>query len=155
MSLWACSGSSNESHSQTETTAAPVATTPINENDTIEIIASGANMTEMRFNIKTLKVPANKILTIALVNESTDATMPHNIVFVQPGTANDVGQAGYKFEDNGYVNPDDINVIASSPVVQINETVYFQFTTPDVGEYEFICSYPGHWGRMKGNFITE
>ena len=153
-SLWACSDSSQKKDTK-ETEAAPVATTPINNNDTIVIKAMGANMNEIRYDIKTLKVPADKEITIALVNESTDASMPHNIVFIEQGTATDVGNAGYKFPDNGFVDASDKNVIASSPLVQINETAYFSFTTPSAGDYEFICSYPGHWGRMKGKFIAE
>jgi azurin len=129
--------------------------TPIDNSDTIWVVASGADMSQIKFDTKLIKVPTAKLLTIALQNKSTDATMPHNLVIIQPGTANDVGQAGYKFLDNGYVAPDDKNVIAHSPVAQINETVYFTFTTPAAGEYQFICSYPGHWGLMKGTFITE
>jgi azurin len=53
------------------------------------------------------------------------------------------------------VNPEDKRVIAYSALALMGETVYFTFTTPTAGEYEFICSYPGHWGRMKGKFVTE
>ena len=155
LSLFACSDGSTKTKTVEKSEQGPVATTPVNNNDTVTITAMGANMSDMKFDIKTLKVPANKEITIALVNESTDATMPHNVVFIEQGTANDVGQAGLKFSEQGYVNPEDENVIANSPVVQINETAYFSFTTPAAGDYEFICSYPGHWGRMKGKFITE
>ena len=149
------SNSGFENETKDETAVVQEATTPVNTNDTIVVTALGANMSEMKFDVKSIKVPANKEITFALVNESTDATMPHNIVFIQAGTANDVGQAGYKFLENAYVAPDDKNVIAHSPLAQINETVYFSFTTPNAGEYEFICSYPGHWGMMKGKFVTE
>ena len=121
----------------------------------LALSGQGANMSEMRFDTKSIKVPAGKELTVALENQSTDATMPHNIAFIQEGTANEVGQGGLSFKENGYVNPDDKNVIAHSPVVQIGETKYFTFTTPAAGDYAFICSYPGHWGMMKGKFITE
>ncbi|MBT6236409.1 MAG: hypothetical protein HOI49_10035 [Bacteroidetes bacterium] len=156
--LVAC-GNNNSGFSadeSTELSTEPVkVTTPLNTADTITIIASGANMSEMKFNLKSLKVPAGKTLTVALENQSTDATMPHNIVFIQEGKANDVGQAGLHNKENGYVSPDDKNVIAHSPLVQIGETAYFTFTTPAAGNYEFICSYPGHWGMMKGAFVTE
>lgn len=128
---------------------------PLDQSDTITIIAQGANMAEMKYDTKSIRVPANKKITIALVNESTDATMPHNIVFIQKGTANDVGQAGIQHKDNGYVNPNEKNVIAHSAVAPVGETVYLTFTTPTPGDYEFICSYPGHWGLMKGKFLTR
>ena len=155
--LIACTSQPKE-EKQTEqqnTQDAAVATMPLDEGDTITVVASGANMSEMRFDKKAIRVPANKQITVKLINESTDATMPHNLVFIQPGTANDVGQAGISYKENAYVNPDDGNVIAHSPLAQMDETVYFSFTTPAAGEYEFICSYPGHWGLMKGKFVTR
>jgi len=112
-------------------------------------------MSEMKFNKKVIRVPANKNITIALTNRSSDATMPHNIVIIKKGFANDVGQAGLSHKENAYVKPNDQNVIAHSPLAQIGETVYFSFKTPRIGNYEFICSYPGHWGLMKGEFITK
>jgi len=123
--------------------------------DTIYITASGENMSEMKFDKKVIRVPANKAITIALINKSSDATMPHNLVIIKKGSANQVGQGGYKYKENAYVNPTDTNVIAHSPLVQIGETEYFSFITPSIGTYEFICSYPGHWSLMKGEFITE
>ncbi len=159
ITLWSCGSGTSDGFSNEEpkelTTAPAKVITPINENDTIFIQALGANMSSMRFDIKTLKVPANKEITVVLENAGTDPIMPHNIVFIQEGTANDVGQAGIKFKENAYVNPEDENVIASSPIAQMGEKVYFSFTTPDAGDYEFICSYPGHWGKMKGKFVTE
>lgn len=159
ISLIACGGGQKDGFSSEDTqdlSSAPAkVTVPIDESDTIYVIATGANMSEMRFDTKSIKVPAGKELTIALENQSTDATMPHNIVFIQEGTANDVGQAGIRYKDNAYVNPEDKNVIAHSALVQIGETAYFTFTTPAAGDYEFICSYPGHWGMMKGTFVTE
>lgn len=128
---------------------------PLDESDTITVVAQGATMAEMKYDTKTIRVPANKEITIALVNQSTDATMPHNIVFIQKGTANDVGQAGMQHKDNGYINPNEENVIAHSAVAPMGETVYLTFTTPKSGDYEFICSYPGHWGLMKGKFSTR
>lgn len=133
----------------------PKAQSKMITSDTLKIEASGATMSEMRFNKKVIRVPSNKILTIGLINRSTDATMPHNLVIIEPETANSVGQNGLKYKKNAYVNPKDKNVIAHSPLAQIGETVYFTFKTPAPGNYEFICSYPGHWGLMKGKFIIE
>ena len=155
--LWACGGSSNQFQEEEQETPTETieAKTPVNTSDTILVQALGANMAKMRFDIATLAVPANKQITIALENVGTDPTMPHNMVIVEQGTGADVGQDGLKFKDNSYVNPEDKRVIAYSALAPMGETVYFTFTTPAAGEYEFICSYPGHWGRMKGKFVTE
>jgi len=150
-----CTSSPNEAQESTQNAAPLVAEGPVDQSDTITVIASGANMSEMKFDKKAIRVPANKTLTISLKNESTDATMPHNIVIVNEGKANDVGQAGLHHKENSYVQPNDPNVIAHSPLAQIDQTVYFTFTTPAAGDYAFICSYPGHWGMMKGKFLTR
>ena len=97
-------------------------------------------MSEMKFNKKVIRVPANKNITIALTNESSDATMPHNIVIIKKGFANDVGQAGLRHKGNAYVKPNDQNVIANSPLAQIGETVYFSFKTPVFLNPNFLCN---------------
>jgi len=156
-SIIACGGGNQQSGFENEESisSAPIAKSKIITTDTLFIAAMGENMSEMKFNKKVIRVPADKYITVALTNESNDATMPHNIVIIKKGFANDVGQAGLNHKENGYVKPNDQHVIAHSPLAQIGETVYFSFKTPKIGNYEFICSYPGHWGLMKGEFITQ
>lgn len=153
--LFSCGQTNNEEASNNTEQSVPTIAQSFSTEDTIKVVASGETMSEINFDKKVIRVPANKELTIALTNNSTDATMPHNLVIIQSGTANEVGQNGVRFKDNAYVNPEDKNVIAHSSIAQIGTTVYFSFTTPSPGEYEFICSYPGHWGLMKGSFITK
>ncbi|MBR9860306.1 hypothetical protein GYB22_06075 [bacterium] len=117
--------------------------------------ASGNTMSEIRYDIKELKVPAKTEITITLKNNSSDATMLHNFVIIEEGTANDVGQSGLKYPDDDYVRPNDLNVIAHSPLAKPGETVEFTFKTPESGTYDFVCTFPGHWGLMKGKFIVE
>ena len=151
----ACSSNENQSDTaKTEEVVTNIAQSFSTE-DTIKVVASGETMAEIKFDKKVIRVPENKEITIALTNESTDATMPHNMVIINAGTEDAVGQNGISYKNNSFVNPDDENVIAHSDLAQIGTTVYFSFTTPTAGEYEFICSYPGHWGLMKGSFITK
>ena len=35
------------------------------------------------------------------------------------------------------------------------QTTSITFTAPAAGTYDFICSFPGHSGLMKGKFIVE
>ena len=135
-SIFSCTNNSNGFEKNQDKIYEPAsleASTPVDTRDTITVIASGANMSEMQFDTKLIKVPAQKQITIKLVNESTDATMPHNLVVIKNGTANEVGQAGYKYLDNAYVSPQDKNVFGHTPLAQINETVYLTFITPNAG----------------------
>ena len=40
-------------------------------------------------------------------------------------------------------------------IIGDGETAVIEFDSPAVGEYEFLCSFPGHSGMMKGKFIVE
>ena len=64
LSLIACSGGQKDGFSSAdsqELSTTPVkATIPVDQSDTIYIIATGANMSEMRFDTKRIKVPAEK-----------------------------------------------------------------------------------------------
>lgn len=156
----ACSDSNNDTSNTTieqitESTPKITIASSFATEDTLIIVASGITMADIKFDKSEIKLPASKKVTIALKNESDDLSMPHNFVVIQKGKANEVGQNGVSFKENGYINPTDHNVIVHSPLAAANSTVYFSFTTPASGEYEFICSYPGHWGLMKGNFITQ
>jgi azurin len=158
--ITACGGDDNSTNEQTTETVieSPPASTIASSyatKDTLTVVASGMTMAEISFDKAEIKLPANQEITIALKNESTDISMPHNFVVIKTGTANDVGQNGVQFKENGFINPADQNVIVHSPLAQANTTIYISFKTPAAGEYEFICSYPGHWGLMKGKFITE
>jgi azurin len=35
------------------------------------------------------------------------------------------------------------------------ETTTIAFTAPAAGTYDYICSFPGHYGMMKGKLIVE
>lgn len=154
----ACSQpSSNEERNEenTETTETVESTSEEVAIDTIRISGMGNTMAEIKFSKDRITVAPKTMVTIELTNESTNASMPHNFVIIEKGKANEVGQAGVMNADNGYVKPNDINVIAHTAVANIGEKVYLTFETPAAGEYEFICSYPGHWSLMKGDFIVE
>ena len=45
-------------------------------------------------------------------------------------------------------------VIAHTTVVGGGESVTIEFAAPAVGEYDFLCSFPGHAALMKGKFVV-
>ncbi|MEM7656961.1 MAG: plastocyanin/azurin family copper-binding protein [Bacteroidota bacterium] len=80
--------------------------------------------------------------------------MLHNLVLVQPGKANAIGEAaltlGLKGESMGYV-PNSEQVLYHTGLVQPggSETIYlYAPTTP--GTYPFVCTFPGHSQLMRG-----
>ncbi|NBQ56867.1 MAG: auracyanin family protein [Opitutaceae bacterium] len=90
---------------------------------------------------------------IRLIFRNTD-DMLHNFVLCAPGKGQDVGTAalalGVEGTAKNYV-PDSPDVLVHTALTQpeTSDTIYFIApTTP--GDYDFICSFPGHSTLMKG-----
>jgi hypothetical protein len=47
------------------------------------------------------------------------------------------------------------SIIAHTKTVSGGESDEVEFTIPQAGIYDFICSYPGHWGTMQGKIVAE
>ncbi|MBO0933865.1 PVC-type heme-binding CxxCH protein [Fibrella aquatilis] len=113
---------------------------------------------KMAFDKTSLVVPAGK--PVSLVFENPDL-MPHNLVFVKPGSAERVGTAADAmatlpdgFEKNFVpVSPD---VLFATPLVNPGKSFRLTFTAPaEPGEYPFLCSFPGHWRVMQGILVVK
>ena len=82
--------------------------------------------------------------------------MPHNLVFIEPGSLEEIGNLAEttatqpKAMDRGYVPPSK-KVMEASRLVQPRQSQRMKFTAPaKPGVYPFVCTYPGHWRRMHG-----
>ncbi|MDB6077501.1 MAG: hypothetical protein JWO82_1248 [Akkermansiaceae bacterium] len=114
---------------------------------------------QLRYDTPRLVVEAGKPLQV--IFENMDA-MPHNLVFVQPGTfqavATDVQtQAPDKLDSKGraYVPEGDPRVIAATKLIESGQKETLSLTAPDKeGEYEYVCTFPGHWAIMHGKLIV-
>jgi putative heme-binding domain-containing protein len=81
----------------------------------------------------------------------------HNLVIVAPGALQEVGiAAGNMLSDSAswkglsYV-PDSPKVLFATGMVNSRESETLAFVAPEVvGEYPYLCTYPGHWVSMKG-----
>ena len=81
--------------------------------------------------------------------------MVHNIVFVQYGKKKEIALAGNDAgPDKGYV-PDSPDIIAASQLAYHGDTITLTFDAPPRGNYEFVCTYPGHYDKMNGYFIVK
>ena len=85
--------------------------------------------------------------------------MLHNFVLCAPGKGHAVGTASLALGVDGaaknYV-PDSPDVLYHTALTlpETSDTIYFVApTTP--GDYDFICSFPGHFALMKGIFRVE
>jgi len=114
---------------------------------------------QLRFDTTRMVVEAGKPFQV--IFENPDA-MPHNLVFVQPGTFQAVAeavqaQAPDKLDSKGraYVPDKDSRVIAATKLLEAGQKETLSVTAPDKeGVYEFVCTFPGHWAIMHGKLVV-
>lgn len=91
-------------------------------------------------------------LTLKNIGELPKEAMGHNLVILKPGT--DVEQfalAALYEEENDYI-PEALSsqIIAHTKLLGPGESDKIVFEIADVGEYEYLCTFPGHHVTMKG-----
>ena len=154
--LMSCGSSENKS--------SDVNTSDVNTIETVEkeknweeftVGAVGNTMSEMKFDKKNITVQAGSWVRINLVNEGVDPAMLHNIVFVKYGTRKEVAKQSIEAGPDLQFVPKSPDVIAYSDLADPGETVVLEFEAPEKGNYEFICTYPGHSEIMRGYFFVK
>lgn len=124
--------------------------------DMVEVTIEGND--QMRFNKDEIKVKAGQTvkLTLKHVGEMSKEAMGHNWVLLTQGTnINEFGQKAVDAKDNDYIPEGSDQVIAHTKLIGGGETATIEFTAPEKGTYDFICSFPGHYSLMKGKLIVE
>src|SRR5690625_57941 len=98
--------------------------------------------------------------TVRIVSTNTD-NMEHNLRIIMPESLAEVGRladqmmASPQGRERAYI-PDTPDVIAATPILDPGEQFELVFQVPEEpGEYEFVCTIPGHWRIMNGLFIVE
>ncbi|SKC13499.1 PVC-type heme-binding CxxCH protein [Dyadobacter psychrophilus] len=120
----------------------------------VQVVQIKAIREEMKFSLTEFTAVAGK--TIELVFENPDA-MQHNVVVGKPKSTEIIGAAADKMitakdgAEKNYV-PNIPQVLAATPLVNPGQTFRLKFVVPDVvGDYPYVCTFPGHWRLMKGN----
>ena len=113
---------------------------------------------EIKFNVTEIRVKSGERITLTLnhVGKMLKLSMGHNLVILKQGT--DVEQFALdaiSAAANDYIPNDGKDVIATTIMLGGGESDTITFDAPAKGTYDFICSFPGHWGTMKGKFIVE
>lgn len=130
-------------------------TTSSTLNEKVEIVIEGND--QMKFNLSEIKVNAGDtvVLTLKHVGKLPKAAMGHNWVLLTKGT--EVGTFAGKAmraRETDYI-PEGDEIIVHTALIGGGEETTVEFVVPAKGEYDFICSFPGHFSLMKGKFIVE
>ena len=73
---------------------------------------------------------------------------------MKPGTADAVGLAAISLGAEGFKKawlPESDDILHASKLLEKGETQELEFTAPtEPGDYQFVCTFPGHAGLMRG-----
>ena len=111
----------------------------------------------MRYDTTRIVVEAGKPFEI--IFENVDM-MAHNIVIVQPGAREEVGNQAQTMqpvpdqEGRSYI-PKNKKILAASKMVEPGQKETLKLVAPtQPGDYDYLCTYPEHWKVMFGQLIV-
>lgn len=113
----------------------------------------------MQYSDTLFKVKASEKvqLTFRNIGKMPKNSMGHNFVLLSQGTDfTNFATEAMKARDNDYI-PQQLSssIIAHTKLVGPGETDKITFTVPNKGIYDFLCSFPGHYGTMRGKLVVE
>jgi azurin len=141
---------------ETTQSARTTTTETVADGEVVEIRLTGDD--QMRFDKNELRVRAGQTvrLTFEHVGKMAKNVMGHNFVLLTRGTdINEFGQKAVAAADNDYIPRNTDQVIAHTKMLGGGETTTIEFTAPEPGTYDFICSFPGHYAIMRGKLIVQ
>ena len=110
----------------------------------------------LKFDVDKLEVKAGSRVKLVFNNNDD---MLHNFVITKPGQANNVGEAALRLNLNGpkmnYV-PNTPDVLYHTNILQPESAESIYFTAPtEPGNYQYVCSFPGHYSLMQGTLVVK
>lgn len=88
------------------------------------------------------------------IDFSNPDAMDHNLMVLQPNSAEEVAMAAMMLGADGVKKswtPENDKIIAHTKTLSVGQSESIEFIVPDaLGDYDYICTYPGHWQLMRG-----
>ncbi|MBO46513.1 MAG: hypothetical protein CMJ96_06405 [Planctomycetes bacterium] len=111
---------------------------------------------KMSYDLESFEVQAGAPVKLWFFNPDF---MPHNLIIGMPDSSEELGLAaealGAAGFNQGFV-PTSEKIIASSRLLNHMESQIIEFTAPEkIGEYDYVCTFPGHWKLMQGKMIVR
>ena len=106
----------------------------------------------MKFDKTELRVFEGQKITLTLnhTGKMSKEIMGHNFVLLKKDAdLNDFAQRAMLARENEYI-PDGDETIVYTKLIGGGESDTITFTAPEKGSYTYICTFPGHYGLMKG-----
>lgn len=112
----------------------------------------------MKFDKAEIRVKEGQTVKLTLnhTGKMSKEAMGHNFVLLALGVSpGDFGVAAMAAKENGYIPQGTQDVLVHTNMIGGGETATVEFPAPAKGEYDYLCSFPGHAALMKGKFIVE
>ena len=112
---------------------------------------------QMLYDKTLIVIEAGKPVAIVLIN---DDAMPHNLVVTMPGALEEIGTAAEKMPHEPDAHgrlyiPASPKVLHATKLVDPGQQIKLSFTAPsEPGDYQYVCTFPGHWRRMVGTLAV-
>jgi azurin len=111
---------------------------------------------QMKFDKKIIRVNSNQKVTLTLNHNGRfpASSMGHNFVLIKKDVdVNEYALRAAGARNSEYI-PEGDNEIAYTKMLGGGESDTITFDAPEPGTYVFICSFPGHYQLMMGEFIV-
>ena len=111
---------------------------------------------QMKFDKKIIRVNASQKVTLTLNHNGRfpASSMGHNFVLIKKDVdVNEYALRAAGARNSEYI-PEGDNEIAYTKMLGGGESDTITFDAPEAGTYVFICSFPGHYQLMMGEFIV-
>ncbi len=121
----------------------------------IEIILNSDDL--MRFDKNMLVVQSGQKITLTLnhTGKMDKSIMGHNFVLLKKDVdVTAFAEKAILAKNNEYI-PEGDEVIVHTKLLGGGESDTIIFDAPEKGYYTYLCSFPGHWGLMKGKLIVK
>ena len=113
----------------------------------------------MRYDKELFRVRAGKKISLIFKNTGAKsaASMAHNVVILKSGVdIADFADVAHNAKTEQYVPSSlDSLMIAHTRLVGGGDSDQVEFIIPKPGVYDYICSFPGHWGTMQGKIVAQ
>lgn len=113
---------------------------------------------QMKFNVSLIKIKTGQKVTLTLkhVGRMPIQAMGHNLVILQKGTnITQFAKQASLAKSTQYIPIKSRSVIAATKLIGGGQESTITFIAPPKGIYDYICTFPGHYGMMKGKLIVE
>ncbi len=138
--------------------AAPAATAPAADIPVLEVTIKPDNANPLAYDTKSFSAKAGQKVKLTFENVHPTLPQPHNFVLgklgVDKGKMLGLAMAAMTLVDKGYI-PESADILANTKLLQPGQTETIEFTLPTAGEYNYICTFPGHGAIMNGTITVQ